>query len=244
MSERRPVAFLSYVRSDDDHDNGAITAFRKRLEGEPITFTAAWCNLIAEWMDKLRISTEFLGFTTRAWKGGQSKERWLATGKPSNPGRLNDLRHLIYKSFSASVGASAPNFGMMTREGLLKENIDGEAVLWAFARLQKQRSLSKMLVVISDGAPVDDTTLSANPANYLEQHLRGVIDSISDKVSLHAIGIGHDVSRYYPNAATVTSARDLGPRFFEVVANDELFRSSYDSSEPRKRYRYVAPKLK
>ncbi|WP_354170904.1 MULTISPECIES: TIR domain-containing protein [unclassified Bradyrhizobium] len=212
------------------------------MRGEPITMTAAWCNLIAEWMDKLRISTEFLGFTTRAWKGGQSKERWIAAGKPTNPGRLNDLRHLVYKSFSASVGASAPNFGMMAREGLLKENIDGEAVLWAFARLQQQRSSHKMLIVISDGAPVDDTTLSVNRPDYLEQHLQEVIESISGKVRLHAIGIGTDVSPCYPNAATITNSSDIGPRFFEVLVNDELFQSSYHSSEPRKRYRYIAPK--
>ena len=176
------------------------------MRGEPIAHTAAWCNVIAEWMDRLRISTEFLGFTTRAWKGGQSKEAWIAAGKPSNPGRLNDLRHLIYKSFSASVGAAAPNFGMMAREGLLKENIDGEAVLWAFSRIEKQTSPNKLLIVVSDGAPVDHSTLSVNPGNYLEKHLLEAIHSISSKVRLYAIGIGHDVSRYYPNAATAKDA--------------------------------------
>jgi cobaltochelatase CobT len=210
------------------------------MRGEKIIHTAAWCILIAEWMDRLRISIEILGYTTRAWKGGQSREAWLAAGKPTNPGRLNDLRHLIYKSFSASISASAPNFGLMAREGLLKENIDGEAILWAASRLQQQPSTNRILFVISDGAPVDDSTLSTNPANYLEKHLLAVIDTLSTKLSLYAIGVGYDVSRYYPNAITLNNASELGPRFFEALVNDPVFARSFSSLRPKKRYRYGA----
>jgi hypothetical protein len=208
------------------------------MRGAKITHTAAWCNIIAEWMDRLGISTEFLGYTTRAWKGGQSKDAWIKAGRPTNPGRLNDLRHLIYKSFSASVGATAPNFGMMAREGLLKENIDGEAILWAASRLQQQMSSKKILFVISDGAPVDDSTLSLNPGTYLENHLRSVIDSTPAHIKLYAIGLGFDVSRYYPNAVMVNEASEIGPRFFETLVNDEAFQLSYTSAFPKKRYRY------
>jgi cobaltochelatase CobT len=208
------------------------------MRGERVIYTAAWGILIAEWMDRLRISAEILGYTTRAWKGGQSREAWIAAGKPMNPGRLNDLRHLVYKSFSASIGASAPNFGVMAREGLLKENIDGEAILWAASRLQQQPSANKILFVISDGAPVDDSTLSVNPGNYLEKHLRSVIDTVSTKVRLYAIGLGFDVSRYYPNAITINDATELGPRFFEILVNDPAFEISFSSSNPKERYRY------
>ena len=208
------------------------------MRGERVIYTAAWGILIAEWMDRLRISTEILGYTTRAWKGGQSREAWMAAGKPMNPGRLNDLRHLVYKSFSASIGASATNFGVMAKEGLLKENIDGEAILWAASRLQQQPSANKILFVISDGAPVDDSTLSVNPGNYLEKHLRAVIDTVSTKIKLYAIGLGFDVSRYYPNAITINDATELGPRFFEVLVNDPAFEISFSSSNPKKRYRW------
>jgi cobaltochelatase CobT len=211
------------------------------MRGEKIIHTAAWCILIAEWMDRLSISTEILGYTTRAWKGGQSREAWLAAGKPSNPGRLNDLRHLIYKSFSQSISTSAPNFGVMAREGLLKENIDGEAILWAASRLQQQPSANKILFVISDGASVDDSTLSVNPANYLEKHLLVVIDATSTKLRLYAIGVGYDVSRYYPNAITLNNSSELGPRFFEALVNDPVFIRSFSSLRPKNRYRYAVP---
>jgi cobaltochelatase CobT len=137
------------------------------------------------------------------------------------------------------VSASAPNFGVMATEGLLKENVDGEAILWAVSRLEKQPSANKILFVISDGAPVDDSTLSVNPGNFLERHLLHVIDSVSTKVKLYAIGIGHDVSRYYPNASTTNEALGLGPRFFEVLVNDDAFRISFSSHRPKKRYRYA-----
>ena len=208
------------------------------MRGERITHTAAWCIIIAEWMDRLRISTEILGYTTRAWKGGQSREAWLAAGKPANPGRLNDLRHLIYKSFSETIGASATNFGVMVREGLLKENIDGEAILWAVSRLQLQPAANRILFVISDGAPVDDSTLSANPGNFLEKHLRAVIDEVSAKIKIYAIGVGYDVSHYYPNAIPMNNASELGPRFFDALVNDPAFELSFSSSHPKSRYRY------
>ncbi|CUT13910.1 Aerobic cobaltochelatase CobT subunit EC 6612 [Bradyrhizobium sp.] len=208
------------------------------MRGAKIVHTAAWCHLIAEWMDKLGISTEFLGFTTRTWKGGQSREAWLAAGKPKNPGRLNDLRHLVYKSFSASAAAATPNFSVMAREGLLKENIDGEAILWAASRLEQHASPNKLLFVFSDGAPVDDSTLSANPANYLEKHLQSVIDSLSERISLHAIGIGTDVSRYYPNAISTTNTSEIGPLFFEALVNDKTFQLCFTSKRPKTRYRY------
>lgn len=165
------------------------------MRGRPITITAAWSLLIGEWLDRIGVSSEILGFTTRAWKGGQSRELWLADGKPAGPGRLNDLRHLIYKSFATDVSASAPNFAVMMREGLLKENIDGEAVLWAAARLRNYSADKKILFVFSDGAPVDDSTLSVNPGNILEKHLREVISMISTQLTLYAVGVGHDVAR-------------------------------------------------
>ena len=234
-------SFLLRFKAKDEATHLSVTILIDNsgsMRGAKITHTAAWCNIIAEWMDRLGISTEFLGYTTRAWKGGQSREAWIAAGKPKEPGRLNDLRHLIYKSFSASVGAAAPNFGMMAKEGLLKENVDGEAILWATSRLRQQTSSAKILFVISDGAPVDDSTLSVNPGNYLEKHLRSVIDSMPADIKLYAIGLGFDVSRYYPNAVGVKEASEIGPRFFETLVNDDAFQLCFKSAVPRKRYRY------
>jgi cobaltochelatase CobT len=193
------------------------------MRGTPILETAAWCLLIMEGMDRLGIPTEILGFTTRAWKGGQSREAWFAGGKPSRPGRLNDIRHLVYKSFSTTTEVAAPNFGVMALEGLLKENIDGEALLWASSRLQDQPAKKKILFVFSDGAPVDDSTLSVNPGTYLENHLKAVITELSKRISLHAIGIGHDVSRYYPNSIALTDRSLLGLRFFDALIDDPTF---------------------
>ena len=151
------------------------------------------------------MKVEILGFTTRAWKGGQSRERWVQEGKPRNPGRLNDLRHVIYKSADAPWRRARKNLGLMLREGLLKENIDGEALDWAYKRLMMRPERRRILMVISDGAPVDDSTLSVNPGNYLERHLRKVIGDIENRdiVELIAIGIGHDVTRYYRRAVTI-----------------------------------------
>jgi cobaltochelatase CobT len=172
------------------------------MRGRPITISLERCG----------VKVEILGFTTRAWKGGQSRERWIAAGKPVNPGRLNDLRHIIYKSADAPWRRARKNLGLMLREGLLKENIDGEALLWAHSRLMGRPEQRRILMVISDGAPVDDSTLSINSGNYLEQHLREVIRSIenSGSVELVAIGIGHDVTRYYRRAVTLVDAEQLG----------------------------------
>jgi cobaltochelatase CobT len=208
------------------------------MRGRPIIETAAWALLSCEWLDRLRISNEFLGFTTRAWKGGQSRELWLANKKPENPGRLNDLRHVIYKSFDSSIGASATNFGLMVREGLLKENIDGEALLWSMSRLNKRTAKHKLQIIISDGAPVDDSTLSANPGDFLEKHLREVIDNIPPEIQVYAMGVEHDVSRYYPNAVTVDKASNLGPKLFELLVNDPSFTELFSSTRPKRRYRF------
>ena len=158
---------------------------------------------------------------TRAWKGGQSREQWLAAGKPANPGRLNDLRHIIYKPADAPWRRARKNLGLMLREGILKENIDGEALLWAHNRLLPRPEERKILMVISDGAPVDDSTLSVNPGNYLERHLRDVIDWIETRspVELVAIGIGHDVTRYYRRAVTIVDADQLGGTMMEQLAS-------------------------
>lgn len=203
------------------------------MRGNKILHTAAWCLLIVEWMDRLGIPTEILGFTTRAWKGGQSREFWLANGKPKNPGRLNDLRHLVYKSFAMTAEVSAPNFGLMAREGLLKENIDGEALLWAAARLAEQPARNKILFVFSDGASVDDSTLSVNPGNFLERHLLAVIEKLSTEVTLYAIGIEHDVSRYYPNSLTSRDPSSLGLRFFDALVDDGAFKEFWTSGGRR-----------
>jgi cobaltochelatase CobT len=169
------------------------------------------------------VKTEILGFTTRAWKGGQSREFWLQSGKPNMPGRLNDLRHIIYKAADAPWRRARKNLGLMMREGLLKENIDGEALDWAHKRLIARPEQRKILMMISDGAPVDDSTLSVNPGNYLEKHLRFVIDEIENRspVELIAIGIGHDVTRYYKRAVTIVDAEELGGAMTEKLA--ELF---------------------
>ncbi|MDB5393897.1 MAG: cobT [Rhodospirillales bacterium] len=182
------------------------------MRGRPITIAALSADVLAHTLERCGVKVEILGFTTRAWKGGQSRERWIAAGKPVNPGRLNDLRHIIYKSADAPWRRARKNLGLMLREGLLKENIDGEALQWAYSRLMGRPEQRRILMVISDGAPVDDSTLSINSGNYLEQHLREVIKSIenSGTVELVAIGIGHDVTRYYRRAVTLVDAEQLG----------------------------------
>jgi cobaltochelatase CobT len=182
------------------------------MRGRPITIAALSADVLAHTLERCGVKVEILGFTTRAWKGGQSRERWIAQGKPVNPGRLNDLRHIIYKSADAPWRRARKNLGLMLREGLLKENIDGEALQWAYSRLMSRPEQRRILMVISDGAPVDDSTLSINSGNYLEQHLREVIKSIENAgaVELVAIGIGHDVTRYYRRAVTLVDAEQLG----------------------------------
>ena len=184
------------------------------MRGRPITVAATCADILARTLERCGVKVEILGFTTRAWKGGQSRERWLAEGKPASPGRLNDIRHIIYKSADMPWRRARRNLGLMMREGLLKENIDGEALIWAHNRLLGRSEQRRILMVISDGAPVDDSTLSVNQGNYLERHLRQVIGDIETRspVELIAIGIGHDVTRYYRRAVTIVDAEELGAR--------------------------------
>ena len=191
------------------------------MRGRPITVAATCADILARTLERCGVSVEILGFTTRAWKGGQAREKWLKDGKPANPGRLNDLRHIVYKSADAPWRRSRRNLGLMMREGLLKENIDGEALLWAHQRLIGRPEQRKILMMISDGAPVDDSTLSVNPGNYLERHLRAVIDLIETRspVELLAIGIGHDVTRYYRRAVTIVDAEELAGAMTEQLAS-------------------------
>jgi cobaltochelatase CobT len=191
------------------------------MRGRPITVAATCADILARTLERCGVSVEILGFTTKAWKGGQAREQWLKSGKPPSPGRLNDLRHIIYKSADAPWRRARRNLGLMMREGLLKENIDGEALLWAHNRLIARPEQRKILMMISDGAPVDDSTLSVNPGNYLERHLRGVIDLIETRspVELLAIGIGHDVTRYYRRAVTIVDAEELAGAMTEQLAS-------------------------
>lgn len=193
------------------------------MRGRPITVAAVCADILARTLERCGVKVEILGFTTKAWKGGQSRERWLQEGKPAGPGRLNDLRHIIYKAADAPWRRARRNLGLMMREGLLKENIDGEALLWAHNRLIGRPEHRKILMMISDGAPVDDSTLSVNPGNYLEKHLRGVIEEIENRspVQLLAIGIGHDVTRYYKRAVTIVDAEELAGAMTDKLA--ELF---------------------
>jgi len=176
--------------------------------------------VLARTLERCGVASEILGFTPRAWKGGQSREQWLAEGRPPTPGRLNDLRHIIYKRADEPYRNSRRNLGLMMREGLLKENIDGEALLWAHRRLLGRPEERRILMVISDGAPVDDSTASANGGSYLERHLRQVIGWIEEKsnIELAAIGIGHDVTRYYSRAVTIMDAEQLGGALIEQLA--------------------------
>jgi cobaltochelatase CobT len=212
------------------------------MRGRPITVAATCADILARTLERCGVKVEILGFTTRAWKGGQSREHWLTAGKPANPGRLNDLRHIIYKSADAPWRRARKNLGLMMREGLLKENIDGEALDWAHKRLLARTEQRKILMMISDGAPVDDSTLSVNPGNYLERHLRWVIDEIETRspVELIAIGIGHDVTRYYRRAVTIVDAEELGGAMTEKLA--ELFAEKGGATEQptRRRRRRVA----
>ncbi|MBX5093603.1 cobaltochelatase subunit CobT [Rhizobium lentis] len=201
------------------------------MRGRPITVAATCADILARTLERCGVKVEILGFTTKAWKGGQARETWLAGGKPQTPGRLNDLRHIIYKSADAPWRRARANLGLMMREGLLKENIDGEALIWAHNRLLARREQRRILMMISDGAPVDDSTLSVNPGNYLERHLRAVIEQIETRspVELLAIGIGHDVTRYYRRAVTIVDADELAGAMTEQLAS--LFEDQ--SAQPR-----------
>jgi cobaltochelatase CobT len=222
-----PLHALSYKRErDTDFRDTIVTLLIDNsgsMRGRPITVAAMCGDILARTLERCAVKVEVLGFTTRAWKGGSSRERWVQEGKPRNPGRLNDLRHIIYKSADAPWRRARKNLGLMLREGLLKENIDGEALLWAYRRLLARPEHRRILMVISDGAPVDDSTLSVNPGNYLERHLREVIREIETRelVELIAIGIGHDVTRYYRRAVTIVDAEELGGTMMKKLT--ELF---------------------
>lgn len=208
------------------------------MRGRPITVAATCADILARTLERCGVKVEILGFTTKAWKGGQAREQWLKQEKPANPGRLNDLRHIIYKSADAPWRRARPNLGLMMREGLLKENIDGEALLWAHERLMNRPEQRRILMMISDGAPVDDSTLSVNPGNYLERHLRHVIEDIEtySPVELLAIGIGHDVTRYYERAVTIVDAEELAGAITEQLA--DLFEENPEQAKkPQKRKR-------
>ncbi len=222
-----PTLSLSYKRErETDFRDTVVTLLIDNsgsMRGRPITVAAMCGDILARTLERCAVKVEVLGFTTRAWKGGQSRERWVAEGKPRNPGRLNDLRHIVYKAADSPWRRARKNLGLMLREGLLKENIDGEALTWAYRRLLGRPEHRRILMVISDGAPVDDSTLSVNPGNYLERHLREVIREIEgrDLVELIAIGIGHDVTRYYRRAVTIVDAEELGGTMLKQLT--ELF---------------------
>jgi cobaltochelatase CobT len=211
-----PMYPLSFKREKDTNFRDTVVTLlldnSGSMRGRPIMVAAMCADILGRTMERCAVKTEILGFTTRAWKGGQSREKWTVDGKPAHPGRLNDLRHIVYKAADEPWRRAKKNLGLMMREGLLKENIDGEALMWAHNRLMARPEQRKILMVISDGAPVDDSTLSVNSGNYLERHLRRVIDDIEGKssVELTAIGIGHDVTRYYKRAVTIVDAEQLG----------------------------------
>jgi cobaltochelatase CobT len=222
-----PLLALTYKRErDTDFRDTVVTLLIDNsgsMRGRPITVAAMCGDILARTLERCAVKVEVLGFTTRAWKGGQSREQWVAAGKPPMPGRLNDLRHIIYKAADTPWRRARKNLGLMLREGLLKENIDGEALLWAYRRLLVRPEHRRILMVISDGAPVDDSTLSVNSGNYLERHLRDVIRDIESRelVELIAIGIGHDVTRYYRRAVTIVDAEELGGTMMRKLT--ELF---------------------
>ncbi len=219
-----PTTPLSFkVEKDTEFRDTVVTLLLDNsgsMRGRPISIAAICADVLARTLERCDVKVEILGFTTRAWKGGQSREAWLAEGRPQLPGRLNDLRHIVYKGADAPMRRTRNNLGLMMKEGLLKENIDGEALEWAHRRLVMRREARKILMVISDGAPVDDSTLSVNPANYLEKHLRDVIAMLERRrqVELLAIGIGHDVTRYYDRAVTITDADQLAGAMTEQLA--------------------------
>jgi cobaltochelatase CobT len=219
-----PGSSLSYkVERDTEFRDTVVTLLIDNsgsMRGRPISIAAISADILARTLERCGVKTEILGFTTRAWKGGQAREDWLAAGRQPMPGRLNDLRHIIYKKADEPWRHAKRNLGLMMREGLLKENIDGEALLWAHNRLIARAEDRRILMVISDGAPVDDSTLSVNHGGYLEQHLRKVIEMIETRspVQLIAIGIGHDVTRYYRRAVTIMDAEQLGGTMIEQLA--------------------------
>ena len=236
----QPLYPLSYkVETDVNFRDTVVTLLIDNsgsMRGRPITIAALSADILSRTLERCAVKVEVLGFTTKAWKGGQTREKWQQEGRANNPGRLNDLRHIIYKAAEEPWRRARNNLGLMLREGILKENIDGEALDWAHKRLLSRYEERRILMVISDGAPVDDSTLSANSGNYLESHLRNVINYIENKspVELLAIGIGHDVTRYYSKAVTLTDAEQLGGAVTEQLAN------LFEEKRPQKLYKNVS----
>ncbi len=191
------------------------------MRGRPITIAALCADILSRTLERCAVKVEILGFTTKNWKGGQSREKWNLNNKPANPGRLNDLRHIIYKSADSPWRQSKKNIALMLKEGLLKENIDGEAIKWALNRIKKRKEERKIIMVISDGAPVDDSTLSTNPGDYLEKNLKKTVKFVEDKTNIEilAIGIGHDVSRYYSKAIKIADIQELGDVMIDQLGN-------------------------
>ncbi|NOX94710.1 MAG: cobaltochelatase subunit CobT, partial [Alphaproteobacteria bacterium] len=237
-----PMQPLSFkMEQEQDFKDTVVTLLIDNsgsMRGRPITIAAICADIMARTLERCGVKIEILGFTTRAWKGGKSREKWVADDRPAKPGRLNDLRHVIYKSASAPWRRTRTSLGLMMKEGLLKENIDGEALMWAHSRLMGRPEARRILMVISDGAPVDDTTSSTNGGNYLERHLREVIHYIEARspVELLAIGIGHDVTRYYRRALTIVDAEQLGGAIIDKLA--ELF--DEDTPQRKDRHKRVA----
>ncbi|WP_283637884.1 cobaltochelatase subunit CobT [Marinovum algicola] len=233
-----PTTPLSFkVEQDTEFRDTVVTLLLDNsgsMRGRPISIAAICADVLARTLERCSVKVEILGFTTRAWKGGLSREKWLGEGRAQQPGRLNDLRHIVYKGADAPWRRARPNLGLMMKEGLLKENIDGEALEWAHRRMIHRPEARKILMVISDGAPVDDSTLSVNPANFLEKHLRDVIAMVERRraVELLAIGIGHDVTRYYDRAVTITDVEQLAGAMTEQLA--ALF-----DTDPRARARVM-----
>jgi len=233
-----PTTPLSFKQEKDTEFKDTIVTLlldnSGSMRGRPISIAAICADVLARTLERCQVKVEILGFTTRAWKGGQSREKWLGEGREQTPGRLNDLRHIIYKGADAPWRRTRPNLGLMMKEGLLKENIDGEALEWAHRRMCARPEARRILMVISDGAPVDDSTLSVNSASYLEKHLRDVIAMVEKRkaVELIAIGIGHDVTRYYDRAVTITDVEQLAGAMTEQLAG--LF-----DNDPRKRARVL-----
>ncbi len=231
-----PLYPLSYKMEKDTEFRDTVVSLlidnSGSMRGRPITIAAMSADILARTLERCGVKVEILGFTTRAWKGGNSREKWMGMDKPANPGRLNDLRHIVYKAAEAPWRHARKSLGLMLREGILKENIDGEALLWAHQRLLARPEERRILMVISDGAPVDDSTLSVNLGNYLEKHLREVIRYIETRspVELVAIGIGHDVTRYYQRAVTIVDAEQLGGTMMNQLA--DLFDEDQGTRHP------------
>ena len=220
-----PTHSLSFKQETDTDFRDTVVSLlidnSGSMRGRPIAVAAMSADILARTLERCGVKVELLGFTTKAWKGGQSREKWVADGKPPHPGRLNDLRHIVYKAADQPWRRARKNLGLMLKEGLLKENIDGEALLWAHSRLLARSEQRRIVMVISDGAPVDDSTLSVNNGSYLERHLREVIGWIENNsaIELVAIGIGHDVTRYYRRAVTISDAEDLGGTMLQQMAS-------------------------